>query len=536
MNHKEESPLDFDVVISDLDKDTKVITAKSIEDIEREMESAAYGKFKNNPQYGSTLKDGGSSQELTIDRLKEIAVTINSDVNSLIEANEYIREYTLTDDSIGKAVESIFANVNSSHKISYPKIEGRNKNKKLAEVEKYINDFNEQIDLRNFIREAITSAYMEGTRIYYMRSNNGNYAVDNYPLGVAEVSDWKYGNQPVCIVDMTKLTGRLRKTYKKTKKNKPLFFKNMDEEIHETFPEEVYEAYKAGDSVARLDVDHTGCMRVLDFGQKYGVSPIFKSLRNAVILDSIENKDVVNNKAKSRKIIHQLLRKELMGTDGSKKGLVDAVHVHNELMMALQNKTAVYTSPPYVEKIYYVEPTVDDTPAEKIALYRSRILSALGISFTDSEISNLTISKISVEQLMRVINSIGEQLETILERWYKIVVTEAGFPEEYAPAIKIIDSEVLEYSLKKDICSFMYSTLNCSLKTAYEMFDIDIEDEKQRRLSENGENLYEDVFYPRQTSFTMSGNSETTNGRPAEENPENPQKQETDQIYNDIAR
>lgn len=527
---------DFDVVISDLDDNTAVVTTAPIEEIEESAVLAAYGKFKNNPNKGTVLKEESSDKELTIERLKELAASINSDVNALIEANEFIRMYALTDDSIGKAVESIFANVNSSYKISYPKIEGRNKNKKLEEAKKYIEDFNDQIDLQNFIRDAITATYQEGTRIYYMRSNKGNYSVDNYPLGISEVSDWKYGSFPICVINMAKLRDRLRKTYAKRKNKKPLFYKDANEEIKDTFPPEVYKAYVEGDSYAVLDVDRTGCMRILNFGQKYGVSPIFKSLRNAVILDSIENKDIVNNKAKARKIIHQLLRKELMGTDGKFKGITDTMHVHSELMAALQNKTAVYTSPPYVEKIYYVEPTVDDTPAEKIALYRSRILGTLGISFTDSEISNLTISKISVDQLMRVINAIGEQLETVLERWYKIVIKEAGFSEDYAPSIKIIDSEVLEYALKKEICSFLYSTLNCSLETAYGMFDINIDDEKQKRLAENSDGLYEDVFFPRQTSYTLTNDDEQTTGRPRNKNPEDPGKQEKDDIYTDYAR
>ena len=50
----------------------------------------------------------------------------------------------------------------------------------------------------------------------------------------------------MCIRDRTK-------TMLKNRKNKALFFKNTEEEIKNSYPKEVYDAYKNNDTYAVLD-------------------------------------------------------------------------------------------------------------------------------------------------------------------------------------------------------------------------------------------------------------------------------------------
>ena len=195
---------------------------------------------------------------------------------------------------------------------------------------------------------------------------------------------------------MTELTSRLRKVYEKDKKQKAIFFKNIEEDIRNNYPPEVYTAYKAGERIAKLDPKRARIMRICNMGRKYGVSPIVRALRSALMLENIEDSDYINNKAKAKKIIHQVLRKETMGTNLEKQGLSQAAYAHSELMKAWKNKTVVYTSAPFVEKIQYVEPSVNDTSADKINLYRSKIMTTLGIGFIGtSAVSRSRISRLS---------------------------------------------------------------------------------------------------------------------------------------------
>ena len=76
----------------------------------------------------------------------------------------------------------------------------------------------------------------------------------------------------------------------------------------------------------------------------------------------------------------------------------------------------------------------------------------------------------------------------------------------YCPDVKVIDSEMLEMDIKLELATFLYSTLNCSLETAYNTVGYDLKDEKIKREKEN-ENLLEDVFSPRLTNFTNNGDS-----------------------------
>ena len=158
------------------------------------------------------------------------------------------------------------------------------------------------------------------------------------------------------------------------------------------------------------------------------------------MLDTFDKSDATNAKAKAKKIIVQRLRKEVMGQTYEKKGLEDMSYAHQQLMAAWKNPTVVYTAPPCVEKIEYVEPEVEMTNESTITQYRSRVTSALGISFLNTDgLQTVSTANISIKQLMRTINKIAERQEVILRRWYEIVLEEAGIPIEYCPTPHILD-------------------------------------------------------------------------------------------------
>ena len=158
-------------------------------------------------------------------------------------------------------------------------------------------------------------------------------------------------------------------------------------------------------------------------------------------------------------------------------------------------------------------------------------MQSLGIGFV-SDSSSVGVARLSVEQLMRTINSISEQLESILYDYYRIVLKSNGVDPAYAPHINIIDSEQLSADVKQALSTYLYTTLNCSLQTALEVVGIDIEDERIRREQENSVKI-EEVFFPRATGYTTPGGSGGGGGRPVTDN--DPDKTDYDQQrYQDL--
>ena len=493
-----------------------------------------------NKQYSTYLKISASSETLTVDRIDELAQGLQSSLTNVQTVNGIIRNYINKDDLIGITYDAIEANVNTEFKCSFAQFpEQRNKTKQVNYAREVIDDFNAQINVRSLLRAAIPMTYAEGTYITYLRQKDENYIVDYYPLGIAEISDYLSNGQPVVLINMSKLKSALSKSMLKDKKNKALFFENQETEIQNNYPDEVYQAFKNGDTYAKLDVDHCGVIRIGNMGQKYGVSPLFRALRPALMLETFDTSDRVNAKAKAKKIIWQQLDPELMGPNKDKKGFSEQVTAHDNLLRAWKQNTVLVTTAPYVKDIKYVEPKVEMTNIETVKQYRNREMAALGISFlnTDGQ-QTVSTAKVSLDQLMKNIGKIAEQIEDVLKRWYRIRLEDAGVDPMYCPDVKVSTTEMMGMEMKKAIAQFLFTTLNCSYKTAYEYMGLHAEDELRKRQAETEEG-YDDVFVARQTSYTSTGSSggdgdsDKKTGRPKGEETE---KQIYDQQRNEDSK
>ena len=474
-----------------------------------------------------------SSDKLTPEYIDELADGTQSDLKKIQVINNIVRKEINKDGIVGKTVECVTSNINTKTKISYDnEITGRNKTQQLQQVKDFINAFNKTINTKRLIRTSIPTTFVEGNYICYLRHEDNKYKVDYYPLGVCEISDYDVNGDPVVLFNIKELRSRLQKVYKKTKKNKALFFQNIEDEVKANYPKEVYDAFVAKEEYAKLDVRYSGVIRINNLNRKYGLTPIFRSFKDILMLDTFDNSDRVNSKAKAKKIIHQKLRKEVMGTELNKKGFEDMSYAHENLMSAWKQPTVVVTTPPTVESITYVEPKIELTDINTVNNYRSRVLAALGIGFLmDSGSQSVSTADISVTQLLRTINMISEQLEDILQKWYRQILIDNGLPVEYCPTIQVIDSEALDFDMRKDLASTLYTIFNGSMSTSLELLGIDVNDEKEKRIKENDEN-YEEIFKCRQTAYTSSGRGEITEtnnkgGRPADS--KNQAKQSYDQ-------
>lgn len=514
---------DYEVIIHTKTSDGTEVVTSTDAITDKWLANAVAGYDATNQKYSAYLKDGtSSSDKLTPEYIDELAENTQSDLKKVQIINSIVRKEINKDGIVGKTVECVTANINTETKVSYDnEITGRNKSKQLQQVKDFISAFNKAINTKRLIRNSIPTAFVEGNYICYLRHEENKYKVDYYPLGVCEISDYDVDGDPVVLFNIKELRTRLQKVYKKNKKNKALFFKNMEDEVKANYPQEVYDAFVAKEDYAKLDVKYTGVIRINNLNRKYGLTPIFRAFKDMLMLDTFDNADRVNSKAKAKKIIHQKLRKEVMGTELNKKGFEDMSYAHDNLMQAWRQPTVVVTTPPTVESITYVEPKIELTAIDTVNNYRSRVLAALGIGFLmDSGSQSVSTADISVTQLLRTINMISEQLEDILQKWYKQILIDNHLPVEYCPTIKVIDSEALDFEMRKDLASTLYTIFNGSMATSLELLGIDVNDEKEKRIKENDEG-YEEIFRCRQTAYTSSGRGEVVDtnnkgGRPAD--------------------
>lgn len=501
------------MMVSEPDKETVVVTASDMErdKWEARLKVALSVYDPENKQYSTYLTESSSSEELTIERLDELASGLQSNLTNVNTVNSIIRNYINKDDLIGITYDAIEANVNTEFKLAYKKFpEMRNKTKQVENVRALINDFNDQINIKRLLRIAIPLTFAEGNCIMYLRNKDGNYIVDVYPLGIAEISDYSSNSKPIVLINIQNLRNALQKTMLMTRSRQPLFFATQDEEVSANYPPEVYEAYKSNETYAKLDVDRTGVIRVGNLNRKYGVSPILRALKPALMLETFDSSDRTNSKARAKKIIAQTLRKELMGPQYDRTGYKEMSLAHDNLMRAWKQSTVVVTTPPYVEKIDYVEPTTQMTNIDNINYYRNREMAALGISFLNTDGSQtVSTANISLDQLMKNINKIAEQLADVIKQWYYVLLKDNNIDIQYCPEVTICASEMMSNDIKRQIAGFLFSTLNCSYDTAYNILGYAVEDEKDKREREN-DNGYNDIFAPRQTSYTSSGNNSSS--------------------------
>jgi len=508
------STKDFDVIISNVDNDTAVVTSAA--EFEQKWILQAMNRLDTaNGIHSVHLSDGtGQAPTLDVETIDRLARNPQNDLQSILSINKIVREYINKDDIVGKVVECIGANVNTNYRLQYEKVDNaKNVKPKLDEAKKLLKRVNSSIKLDTLIRRAIVATYSEGTWIAFLRHNNDSYVLDIYPLGICEIADYEYNGEPAVLFNMNELKSRLQKTYKKDKKGKALFFKNIEQEIKENYPPEVLKAYQAKEAYAKLNVKYTGVLRINEQGRKYGLTSIFRALKSLIMLEAFDNSDLINAKARGKKFIHQKLRKEVMGVDFGKKGFDEMAYAHMNFINAWQQPTVVVTSPPSVEEISYVEPKVEMINKDKYNAYRSRVLTTLGISFLmDSNTQSVSTANISLDQLLRTINAIASQLEIVLEKWYRQILIDKGMPEEFTPSVTILDSEQLELDMKRQLASFLFNTLGASYETSYSMLGLSASEEAQKRVDED-EKDYDEIFMPHATAYTRSANEGVVNNK-----------------------
>ena len=521
--------IQIDYPVSQIDDHTILATGPAevewAEQKAAEILKSALDKYSYEKLSTAIPTDYTTNQEITLEWLNRMASGLNSSKDNQLTVNAVILQKMISDSYVGRAFETIMSGVNTDVRITDDEDDLEEQDvKELAQVKKEIDYFNNAVDLKRFIRECVERVYAEGNCPVCLRCEKGKApSLTMPPLSLCYPSDYCTGDRKsVMEFDVKELKSRLQKTYKRTRKNKAVYYQNIDDEIKSNYDKAIYDAHKAGENYVKLDPNYNTVIKINDLGRKYGVSPLFRTLRPLLILENIEQADMSDSMARSKKIVYQKMRKEAMGQNLDKKGFDLTAHAHDQAAAALKANFNLYTSIPAVEGLEYVQAkTQNQESIEQTKLYTQKLLTSLGIEFSYVS-ATVGSSKISVTQIVRLINAIAEQIASVLTMFYRNWLRDNGHDEKFAPHIKIIDAEQLDMDLRKELSTYVYSILNASRETAFELLGMDATSELMRRKYEN-DNNYDQVFTPRRTAYTSAGDTdgyEDNSGRPTEEQTE----------------
>ena len=527
------------------DGDTTIVTTEMSEEwvAQRSAEilKSALEQFGASPQSSVIPSDTTSTDELTLELIDELANGLNSDKEKVLKANRLLLRILLEDAYFGVAFQAITSNINTDYKMIYGTdwLEDGDADE-LKQVKDEVDYFCKSIDLPQMIRDVISRVYAEGNAVLVLRCEDGDDPIlDIVPLDLAYPSEYRWGGRSVVEFDIKQLEDRLKKTYKKSRKTrKPIHLVDtLEKEIKLNYPDEVFQAFKNRENYARVDPRYSDCVKINDLGRKFGVSPLFRCLRPVIILRQIEAADVSDSKARAKKILHQKLRKETLGSEGRNKGLELTAYAHNQLVQGMKQKNVAITTPPFVEDLQYVQiKNTSEQTVKQQELYTQKLLAGLGILFVDPQ-SSVSAGQISIKQIVRLINSIAENFCSAMNKLLRSWVEDNGHDAKFAPTLSIGDASQLEPEMQRELATFAYNMMGLSRKTALHLVGLDYEDERAARAAENADKD-EEVFYPRQTAYTTGSGSEYINtyhrrGRPRGNQTD---RQQYDEEYTDNVR
>lgn len=500
----------------------------------KEAMTAANAARSSNLIYTARFIADGNSNTLTLNRLNTLCDNPQAEMEKVLEIAGYARKAANMYDLHGKIFESIENNTNPSFKLSFPAYKGGEKGNKtyankVLKIEEILQEkFFAVNNIYSLIAsEVIPVVYLEGNKILNLRrTSDGRYAIESYPLGMAEISDYKVYGENLVNINIDVLKKRLESLGIKDKaKKKENGVSVVEEELKKHYPEEVFKAYTSKEKYARLNYMTTGVIRNKNMGSKYGVSAFLSSFKPMIQLDAIDASDNTNAKARAKKFIVQTLSDKLLGASGRDKHFAEMSYANENLYAAASQDAVVVTLPAYSEGIKLLEFQNTMTPIENINYYRFQMMNALGIGFLSVETnSKFTATEVSFKEIVKTVNRLNKQLSVYLSKCiYHIVETESPKLLDVCPTFVIEDSNMLDNALRVALSTYVFTMLGSSYETAYGLLGIDADEEKRLREVEN-EKGFDTIFKPRASMYTTAGGSDSTTNTDKKEENQNPDK------------
>ena len=474
----------------------------------------------------------------TLEEIKELAKNPQFDKAKVTKIYSLLEYYVNKDIFLGKTYDVLSNNINTNFRVIYPNSLPEKKGKKvtskdndiLMSAKKTVEDFINKADIRQVISDAVLTTFTRGNYIGYLCGDASiGFTIDEYPLDMIEITKLKRGGSNLVSFDVKELKSRLEAECKKYNNLKAKYefmdFKQLAKDIiSEDYPIEISEASKVNDKVAILNPAKVGISRINNMKGQYGISPMFKALKSLLILEQIDSTDSKVLIGKTKKIFFQKLRSDLMqsntpGTTGKTYAKKEAGYAQGSLMTAMGEDVVVYTAQPYVESLEIIEPKSELTSTNTVRQHKDDVINGVGIGFVSGQDGKgVATTEFTYDDLLKSINKIVKrQVEPMLNKFIQTVIVENGFDVSLSPLIEIQGTEMLDIDTIAKVVELYRNKLNLSMETIFEAIGLDVEDETIKRMSENavqnpnapmGSEGLSSVFYPYQTSYTMSGSEE----------------------------
>ena len=204
-----------------------------------------YNTANRKYQQSVFIDETSSNAELTIDRLNTLATGIHNTLANVISANEIILKILDTNPLFGLAYSILCSVINTDYKLIYANPYNiKTDEKEMNEIRACIEAFNNDIEIKEVIKNAISGSYLEGNYVLYLSLDKNKVPqIQNFPISLCYPSYYMSGNDRILEFNVSDLKNRIRKTYPKTKKNKAVYYESIGKEIQANYPDEVYKGY-----------------------------------------------------------------------------------------------------------------------------------------------------------------------------------------------------------------------------------------------------------------------------------------------------
>ena len=395
--------------------------------------------------------------------------------------------------------------------------------KKSEKIKKIIDDYEKQINIKQFVRDSLMELALTGNLACYDRGNR----VEIYPIDKIEVLPLVIDNKQVIAykVDDTFNTNDYGEEYNKM--------------IEEAYPEEILEATKKGNEYAILNLENSHFAKINSSQyERYGISvilPAFEDLAHKSLLKETE-------RAVANDVIDKIMMIQI-GNDEVKpsKALVDG---YSELFSNAHGSVR-FTVPYYVDA-KFVEPETTIFGREKFLEVDTDILNTLGISLSllrGSDGSNYADGILNFSGLCRTIENIREPITRIIYELYQAELKRNGCKPEDAP-IPYFEEVVIDKESKIGLMMELFQNAGLPYEILYEEAGLDFDHIKLVRKNENDESMDETFkahAIPFSGNTTDSSDDSSDNGQVKDEGgrpkiPESQRKTDKNQSNNNQPR
>lgn len=366
--------------------------------------------------------------------------------------------------------------------------------KKSEKIKKIIENYEDRIDIKQFIRDALMELALTGNLACYDRVNR----IEIYPINKIEVLPLVIDNKQIIAykVEDTSSFNDYGDEYNKL--------------IEEAYPQEILDAKKKGNTYAILDKDNSHFVKINSSQyERYGISvilPAFEDLAHKSLLKETE-----------RSVANDIIDKVMMiqiGNDDVKpsKALIDG---YSELFSNAHGSVR-FTVPYYVDA-KFVEPETNIFGREKFLEVDTDILNTLGISLSllrGSDGSNYADGILNFSGLCRTIENIREPITKVIYELYQAELTRNGCKPEDAP-VPYFEDVVIDKESKMSLMMELFQNAGLPYEILYEEAGLDFDHVKLVRQNENDDNM-DDTF--KNHTIPFAANNDDANDTNADQN------------------